>query len=291
MKKLFTELMASMTLMRASLIHPVMPGDGREITMKLSPTRNKMLSKVGRKIASQCVCCTKNPTITVRKQDDAKPKSSRRDEEGGSDEAMESSDAEDSDYLSHDESDENDDEWLKRRQKEIEIKGPLVPVPEYMCDCSKTCRHFIHSKCLECIESGEAPISICPRCHDLHNRLIRSEGSTKYCSNISLFPKLFPESRGITPSTKIQAIIDWFLRVPKGEKAIIYSLFTESLDFMLKVFLCLSSNLMIFLFCYTSQINERVQYRSNNPSEDRILSNMKDLLQRLLQINNSDEDE
>ena len=231
----FQNMMAKMSLMRMSLIHPIIPG-GREITMQFSPTRRQLISKCKTTNAKVCVCCARMPSDPPPTKGDQKSTndvSAEMDTDGNPDDKeLESSLGATNQGQKSTNEDANDAE--KQQKAQMQKLGKLVPLAMPICSASDKAPHFIHQKCkkkfLQSFEdSDETPV--CPRCIDFEKRLKVSQqdcsdSSLKtYCEHIQASPNV----KGIQASSKIQKVIDWALSIPKDDKVIIYSFFKATL--------------------------------------------------------------
>lgn len=228
LNELFTCIMSKMTLMRMSLIHPILPV-GREITIKFSPTRRHLLSKCNQAAKDTCVCCTKFPSqyITGTKSNEAAKDEldlSSNDMDNGADDA----DLGDEFALQTGRNRRNVSR-AKRVNKEL---GVLVPLDSSICHAPAKYKHHIHEKCLKRLEEHSDTIT-CPRCNDF---ILRMKVDTvdspvtpyeTYCEHV-----WYGEGRGIKGTAKIQAIVQWIKEIPKEDKAIIYSFFKGGLDLL-----------------------------------------------------------
>lgn len=213
----FTIMMASMTCMRMSLIHPMIPR-GREATIQFSPSRrNDAATNAGinADLKEECVVCERYPA-----QKDL------------SEEAMEAVTNDGPGGLHNPNGDEADIDdanfdstQLRKKKTKYKRKSPLVEVPRNICSCSPKFKHFVHECCMEKLKDE------CPRCSDLHRRVnfsakCSSNSSKTYCQEISVAPGI----NGFQSTTKIDSVITWIKEIPDGEKAILYSFFKSSLD-------------------------------------------------------------
>lgn len=235
-KNMFMYLMARMTQMRASLIHPILPG-GREVTILFSPSRRHLLPNCGSEIKNKCVCCVHFPT---NKKDEKTVE--KMDEEEVAAVLTEAGAIGDDDEMADDgfgrsgrgtKSQKGDDN--KKRKTNL---GQLVPLDSSICHAPDDCKHYIHEECLKQLLNNGEDEPRCPRCKDLEIRMKICEDHAgafpcdTYCKHISFGSDL----RGIKATAKIQAVIDWGKSVPSGDKAIIYSFFKGSLDILEGIF-------------------------------------------------------
>jgi len=226
LNELFTSIMAKMTQMRMSLIHPILPG-GREITILFSPTRRHLLSKCKEAAKDTCVCCTKFPSQYI---------AGKKSNEAAEDELDLSSNDMDNGTGDVDLGDDFAVQTGRNRRNVLRAKrantelGILVPLDSSICHAPDKCKHYIHEKCLKRLEEHTDRIT-CPRCNDF---ILRMKVDTvdspvtpyeTYCEHISFGP----EVRGIKATAKIQAIVYWIKAIPKEDKAILYSFFKSGL--------------------------------------------------------------
>ena len=231
----FQNMMAKMSLMRMSLIHPIIPG-GREITMQFSPTRRQLISKCKTTNAKVCVCCARMPSDPPPTKGDKKSTndvSAEMDTDGNPDD-KELGFSLGATNQGQKSTNENSNDAEKQQKAQMQKLGKLVPLAMPICSASDKAPHFIHQKCkkkfLQSFEdSDETPV--CPRCIDFEKRLKVSQqdcsdSSLKtYCEHIQASPNV----KGIQASSKIQQVIDWALSIPKDDKVIIYSFFKATL--------------------------------------------------------------
>jgi len=218
-KSTFLVLMARMTQMRASTVHPILPG-GREMTILFSPSRRHLLPNCEIENKRKCVYCSNYPSF---KEQDFKK---MNDEEAN--EVLN-----DMDVTEDNEEFRNVDFEFSNNSGNLEKDiDELIPLNSSKCYASKECKHYIHRGCLEKLE-GE---SICPRCHDLEVRMNISKEQFTNCCTYCKHIRYGNAAYGIQVSTKIQEVINWVKSIPEDDKAIIYSFFKGSLDILEGIF-------------------------------------------------------
>ena len=163
-KELFDIMMACMSCMRMSLVHPMLPG-GREATIQFSPSRRHLLKREER--PKQCVfCCNKYPSEAAKIFAEIQARRNRAEEEGGGNQdtilglgtrilGLDGHVRTDMDL----DDDSLDDEDLldeERYGTAGKKKGPLVQLSADICQASGSdCRHFGHEKCLQIFREGD----------------------------------------------------------------------------------------------------------------------------------------
>ena len=238
-KELFKHMISLAALMRMALIHPVMPGGGRDYTINYSPTRRHLSGNLCNQ--KRCVCCRFCPETNLTKKK-KKTSATIRDavlENLGDDQLM-----------GDDESDTEDEIY------DIE-KGELIELPVEYCSLPNIreggLRHYVHEDCFE------AMAGTCPLCSDLCSRAEMNSGMESLLSNMkeavprkdvkpddltsksdvedlnmkarALYCKdLVPGLCGFRGSAKIECIISDFRKIPDGEKVLMLSFFKSSLD-------------------------------------------------------------
>ena len=222
----FQNMMAKMSLMRMSLIHPIIPG-GREITMQFSPTRRGLLGSCKAANAKICVRCARMPS------DPLPVKGEKKKEENNSDDMDTDGNPDDEELGSSLGIAPTVERVVQQEKKKKRNLGELIPLDRTICGAPDRCGHFIHTKCLKelkesFLESGETPR--CPKCTDLRKRLSFTQNESEpslqmYCEHV----EAIRDVKGIQVSSKIQRVIDWALSIPKDEKVIIYSFFKATL--------------------------------------------------------------
>lgn len=236
LKEALRAMLSCASCMQLSLLHPVLPGGGRELTVLFSPTRRFIQEvKSGLENESKCVCCKRWK----------KPKSSTKD--NGAIAALDLDDLEedygeeidDFDGGSQDnddiESDSEDKGDKKRPSNKPRGNGKIVPVDSDLCVLStKGIRHFACESCLdEMKKTGEH----CPKCADLFTRAnYRTQdekidvdgGGRVYCREVL---------GGFKASAKLEKIVNYFLtKVPSNDKVMIVSFYKGPLDLLEAMF-------------------------------------------------------
>ena len=220
LKNLFQIVMSFMSCMRSSLIHPLLPSHGREVTKLFSPTRCQLVSP--KEVPQFCVCCQQGlrPSVpVVNKIDKPTPtKQSNGTSQSNNIDEME----EGEDY--------NDD--MAEEEYEIDDR-PLFPLPPGICGARKPIQHYAHQECIDLLSmqyiAGGCAVS-CPRCLDLQGRATGTHNgavsSQKFwCKDV--VPSI---PKGFATSPKLDAVIKWILDVPKCDKILVVSFFKGSLD-------------------------------------------------------------
>lgn len=235
-KELFTVLIATMSLMRMSLIHPLLPCGGREVTILFSPSRRHLVSKLHMDNKEKCVCCESYPSQEKRNSKAKKEKEHLTQEDMA--DLRQVAVATDDEHL---EDNSFDTGHLTRRERAKAAKKKarknLIPMPIEYCCASTECQHYIHKECLKQLEEGCGDELKCPKCKDLQERLHLSNhfkdssGDNVFCEHIQV-----GNSHGITVTAKIAEIIKWVETIPEGDKAIAYSFFKGGLDIIEGIF-------------------------------------------------------
>jgi SNF2 family DNA or RNA helicase len=232
-------LMATMSLMRMSLIHPLLPG-GREITIQFSPSRRHLISQLARDNKNRCVCCENLPG--QKKSDEKDQNDSNKDTLTEAEAAAladvavatEDEHLEDNSFgASNAPSGARDKASKKKSRNNF---GDLIPMDPEFCHAVHECPHYVHKKCLIQLQSDCEDELKCPRCKDLHFRLHLAETKDDrhevYCEHIPVGHN----QQGITVTAKIGEIIKWAQEIPEGDKAIVYSFFKGGLDIIEGIF-------------------------------------------------------
>jgi len=253
-RRLHKMLMSVASCMRLALIHNVLPGGGRDLTIFFSPTRKKMLK--AQEKPNRCVCCKR----VVKRQANNTDDNQRRNDAYENLEDRDVND-EDEDYFIVDE-DESESEHQDRDDGGIAMStyvdnkgvGEIVPIPSELCQLAgKGLRHFACESCLDNLESN---CESCPLCEMLMGRLHLMNGlqdllkkkkaaveETKVDIKIQPEDMVIPRTiyckhimGGFRASAKLESIVADFEQVPKDEKVIIASFFRSSLDLLEAIF-------------------------------------------------------
>lgn len=151
MKKYFELMLAFAGCMRSSLIHPIIPGGGRDLTVLFSPTRSQngsILKSLERR--NRCVCCRREIKPSQ------KPKSTKSSDNLDNLEDQNINDEDDDQVVADEEEDE--DETFSTP----EGTGDIVALPETLCAIA---RHGIcHYACESCLDSLNETRTGCPLC-------------------------------------------------------------------------------------------------------------------------------
>ena len=208
-----------------SLCHPLLPDQGRQLSVLFSPSRRAMKSvKNSLEKPHVCVCCTRMVMIKAKKR------KKRRDTAAGDLDELES----DGDY-------DEDDELTFRNEEVKDVprsnqergKGDVILIPLKLCHFASDhdIRHFA---CESCIEDLEEQGKSCPMCEKLINRcsaVLADGGDTKgkvYCTEIF---------GGFRASAKLAKMLsDFKSDIPPEDKVLIVSFFKGSLDLLEAMF-------------------------------------------------------
>ena len=240
-------MLAVAACMRAALIHPVLPGGGRDVTVLFSPTRSKMRSVLkGQEKRNLCVCCNRRVKVKVQKKQDTT--------------LVDALNSLDDKHVN----DEDDDLFILDDEEELPAKmsqkkktrfqsekgtGDIVPIPFDRCKLGqKGIRHFACESCLDNLEEKQES---CPRCTDLFSRLRCESGARELeASRPDLFVdaaqdhlqvprKVYCQETfgGFRVSAKLESLVaDFETKVPPDEKVLIVSFFKGSLDLLEAIF-------------------------------------------------------
>lgn len=218
LKRLFTILMSLMSSLRASNIHPMIPGGGREFTKRFSPTRCHLLSAEVR--PKNCVCCHQSMRTSIPivvSEDD-------KNDNVGEEKAprnVGSRRSPISDIDRHEEGEEIDDDaddYL------VDDNGEMEVIPRSLCLAAFGVRHYAHEKCIKQLQlSGES----CPRCQHAQKATkykLPQKDRNVYCQNIH---------GGFTGSAKIDEVVSYVeTKLPADDKCLIFSFFKGGLDLL-----------------------------------------------------------
>lgn len=153
MKEYFQLMLSFAGCMRSALIHPVLPGGGRDITVLFSPTRSKMSSILkSQERRNRCVCCKRQ----VKPKE--KTKSARRSDNVDNLDDPNLNDEDDDQFVVDDE-DEEEEEHFGESSKGT---GDVIEIPAGICEvASHGIKHFA---CETCLANLEESCSSCPQC-------------------------------------------------------------------------------------------------------------------------------
>lgn len=248
-KKYHQILVGIASCMRMALIHPVLPGGGRDFTIFFSPTRKKFLKKQEK--PNRCVCC-----LRVKRKDN---REEARDMDAYENLGDNQVNDENDDFLvdgleNGHEAEEAEKESDGASAERNKGEGGIVPIPPETCFLAgRGLRHFACETCLEALQ--EACLS-CPLCQKFLERVHLNSGKEELLKRKKdstlqkdLDVKIQPEDMelprrtycrdimgGFRASAKLESIIADFEKVPKNEKVLIASFFKGSLDLLEAIF-------------------------------------------------------
>lgn len=208
------EMMVSVACcMRSSLVHPVLPRGGRDLSVLFSPTRRDMKGVLRSCEKKICVCCTTKGRISGEQDgsgfDEPEPFYEGAGEEDGS--------------IRNCVSDADDPK--------------LVPIPLGVCHLVKYgIRHFACKKCRDDLLLSN---TVCPKCEDLFPRLREYNRDSILLGSDPKSCKIYGNDlfHGFQASKKLQTIIDKFKAFERGtEKVLICSFFKGTLDLIEAMF-------------------------------------------------------
>lgn len=236
LKEALRAMMSFASCMQLSLLHPVLPGGGRELTVLFSPTRRHIQEvKSGVENEFKCVCCKRCEKHKSTKKDNGAVAAFDLDnleEDFGEEIDDFDGGSQDNDDIK---SDSEDKEDKKRPSNKPRGNGKIVPVDSDLCVLSnKGIRHFACESCLgEMKKTGEH----CPKCADLFTRANYSSKDEKidfdggdhvYCRDVL---------GGFKASAKLEKIVNYFLtKVPSNDKVMIVSFYKGPLDLLEAMF-------------------------------------------------------
>lgn len=165
-KELFEIMMALSSCMRMSLIHPALPGGGRDWTINFSPSRRGLSEKLCDE--NRCVICN---AIDKKKRAEKKKQKSHGDQtvadalENLQDDQLQGDDDIFDDII-------EDDDKTNVSMDEIVDKGEIIEISREHCWLPNIrnggLRHYAHEKCLEMMEACSSSLSAgspaCPLC-------------------------------------------------------------------------------------------------------------------------------
>ena len=245
MKEAMEMVLGCGACMQLSLIHPILPKQGRQLTVLFSPSlcNNKAVKKTLEN-NRRCVCCNRWVKLVHGKKK-AKADNAALDlddlEDGFEDELEDIIDRMDEnpegrskqargnegnrDLFLYESDDDKEDLFNDRKGT-----GKIVPIGANLCQfADEGIRHFA---CESCLEELEDDCADCPMCKDLIDRVHLSqmtksgmEGHQKvYCQDVY---------GGFIPSAKLELILnDFKTGIPKDDKVAIVSFFKGSLDML-----------------------------------------------------------
>lgn len=221
------KMLAVAACMQLSLVHPILPENGRQLTVLFSPSlRHNNSIKRGLEKKHQCVCCQRRVWNERKKKSNARVCAAHdlddlEDDDPGRDEEI----------LPEEYPDVNNGEDQAGKPfSELTGTGSIVAIPSRFCQfATQGIRHFACESCLEEMrDGGEA----CPMCNDLISRnkgVVNSETTGRiYCQDIF---------GGFEASVKLESIVKNFMDVPSQDKVMIVSFFKGSLDLLEAMFL------------------------------------------------------
>lgn len=242
----FQQMMQMMLMvvacMRMALIHPVIPGGGRDLTVFFSPsraTRKTVLKRQEKK--NQCVCCRRRVKLSTRK---------KRTNDEAHEDFLDENESDDGDHLFCNE--EVEDLLAKENTKgNRKGKGDILPIPQSICSIGKNgLRHFACATCLRYLQLSNKS---CPQCSRLLSRCdggigeLQSQisGSSNVPADLDDPAKLQPSQHiycrdvfgGFRSTTKLETILsDFEHKLPPKDKVLIVSNFKASLDLLEAMF-------------------------------------------------------
>ncbi|CAB9520696.1 regulator of chromatin subfamily A containing DEAD/H box 1 [Seminavis robusta] len=228
---------------RMALIHPILPGGGREITVFFSPSRCNMKSvRSSLEKPNLCVCCKRKVQLRCRRN-------------RNSDTGIELGAEDDDDLFEDDKTVGSNDNWNVEDDSEAEEegamptkfktqkgRGPIVPIPTGFCQlAARGVRHFA---CESCLDELEESGSGCPRCVNLFGRLdymksaegVSGSGQTE---GGQMTRKLYCKETfgGFRTTAKLDSVLsDFKSKLPRKEKVLIASFFKGTLDLLEAMF-------------------------------------------------------
>ena len=234
-------VLSTMCSMRMSLLHPILPNQGRELTALFSPSRRDI---VPRKLSNEykakkiCVGCA-----DARRQELAdeqaegkhkarKGKTPSREANQPDGEEFEDPDEWDGSELGKDGDLDaaDEDDYLhvdKEGYKAGVVEGDVFQLGPEVCASAHSCPHFACGDCAALIRKdvGSRGVFSCPRCRDLHERseatfskALRSASQTIMCEHVAPFGAA--GKKGFVISAKLQQCLEWISALPANEKVI-----------------------------------------------------------------------
>ena len=224
-------VLSTMCSMRMSLLHPILPNQGREVTALFSPSRRDI---VPRKLSNEykakkiCVKCAADRRQELAdKQAEGKHKA-RKGKRHSREATQPVEDFEDPDEWDWDAADEDD--YLDEDEdvyKAGVAEGEVFQLGPDACASSQTCPHFACAECTALIrrDVGSRGVFSCPRCRDWHERseatfskAFHSASQSIMCEHVAPFGAA--GKHGFVVSAKLQQSLEWISALPAGEKVI-----------------------------------------------------------------------
>lgn len=154
MKEYFELMLAFAGCMRSSLIHPVIPGGGRDLTVLFSPTRKEsssILKSLERR--NRCVCCRRQIKPTDKQN------SKKRSDNLDNLEDQNINDEDDDQFIANDEEDEGEEAGGFGSFKGT---GNIDPLPDTICTTAGLgIRHYACESCLNSLKETGARCPLC----------------------------------------------------------------------------------------------------------------------------------
>jgi len=246
MRQYFEVMLAYAGCMRSALIHPLLPGGGRNFTVFFSPTRSCMshvLTSLEKH--NRCVCCKRQVKAHQKEKNVSQEQNDNLDNLED-----ENINGEDDDLMV------DDVEEVEAKNKDFAFDsnkgtGEIVAIPATMCKTAeKGIRHFA---CESCVEDLEEKGAGCPLCETLIGRLRLDSGrqdllrkkkeGTKHAGSVAaeegsedfeIYRRVYCKNLwgGFRASAKLESIIEDFFKIPVDEKALVVSFF-KGKSFML----------------------------------------------------------
>ena len=257
LKRMFMQLTMMMQSMRMKCLHPVLSGNGREVTHFFSPSRESFVIKS----TKRCFLCEvendENPEETAA----ARRERRRRDGAqlaggggGGAGDVVYGSEGDDDDMNAGVEDDDDDDD--DSDDEDEQDKGPLVHIRDDICGCNE--RHYAHAACLARVQQDSSAYPFKPKVEHACSSAVKAEaGGALSCGRcVALREKLMTGATrggvlcnasvrdandvrfdGFRESTKLRALRARIKAVPPGDKVIVFSFFKGWLD-LVEAMLC-----------------------------------------------------
>ncbi|KAG7361311.1 SNF2-related protein [Nitzschia inconspicua] len=236
LKEAVITMLGCAACMQLSLLHPVLPNNGRQLTVLFSPSRQKNQDvKSALENESKCVCCDRR-IKTVRMNARRNVAMAALDIDNLEDEFGDDMDDSDGEIIFDDElgSDSEEGRAKGRRNKKQRGTGNIVPIDGGLCQLSKHgIRHFA---CETCIEGLRGKGECCPKCTDLFAKANyvdkdpieeKTNSDHVYCRDIL---------GGFKASAKLERIVQDVMKISKDQKAMVVSFYKGSLDLLEAMF-------------------------------------------------------